>query len=110
MPMPGRYDILIYRGDACNLTLTLVDGAGVPLDTTTTTYVAQWRTTPDAVAKEDFVTVVLEPGVIRLTLSGTQTTRMASDGYWDLEQRVPLADPRTLLAGSVTITPDVTHA
>lgn len=113
MARPGRFDITAYRGDAYDLTITLTDDSTppVPLDTSTTEYFAQWRANlddPDPVF-EDFTVTVLSPGVLRVSLSSLQTTRMFATGHWDLEQRPPLTGPRTLLAGAVAVVRDVTH-
>lgn len=107
---PATYDVQAYRGDGYALAVHLEVG-GAPADVGDgTEYAAQWRPTLASDTHEDFEITPTGPGVLRLTLTGEQTTRMAITGRWDLEHRPTDGEPRTLLAGRVTITRDVTRA
>lgn len=112
--MTARYNIglrpnrSVYRGDGCLRTFIFTDG-NLPYDTSLSTFFAQWRQYPEAPDKEDFVVDFPAAGKVRISLTPAQTARMHLTGVWDLEERRPGFDDRTLVAGKFVLTPDVTR-
>lgn len=119
---PAPQDIELYRGDKFTCFFRVraqnSDGtAGDYVDLTGYVPKAQIRADPDAVAVlAEFGAVLgdqsLFPGSVLLTLLSAQTTSLTlptGGGVWDAQ--ITLAgEPRTVLAGKVTMIKDVTHA
>jgi hypothetical protein len=103
---PPRLDIRVTAGDTLTFSLTVRDTDGDPFPLIGT-LAAQARRTfrdPDPV---DF-TVTAEANVATLTLDAEQTAVMGGDWVWDVDY-TDSEGTRTLAAGSVNVTPEVTR-
>jgi len=107
--IPGRHDLLIYRGDVWAIQVQIQHADLTPLDTGDATFAAQWRPAHDSPTFEDMLVTLLDVGLFRIALTGIQTRRM-QNGIWDFEMRGDvLTDPQTLLQGDVTVRGDATQ-
>ena len=113
MSEPERRDLRLYRGDTFTLTVRLwVDMVGgVPVDLTGVTAAAEIRDVPSGALLATFG-VAITGNEINLTLpAGSWSMFPArSSAVWDLELSEPGAVVRTILAGTVAISGDVTRA
>ena len=112
MPFPSRVPpVAIYEGDDTDWPVYTFSEAGVPLDLSTYTWAAQWRTSPDAT---ESVTLTLDlteqaVGKIGVSANASQTaTMVATNGVWDL-QSTKAGIVRTWIYGATTSTKDVTR-
>lgn len=118
---PAEQDIEIYQGDTFDLFLRLKK-LTAPLtytyiDLTDAVPKAQVRATADAVGVLAEFTCALSdqvatPGGLLAVLSKVQTAALAStppDFVWDLEITFANGDVKTILAGKVTVTKQVTR-
>lgn len=122
---PGKYDLDLYQGDTFRRTFRVrarlfdTDSglwtAGDYIDLTGYTGKCQFRETVIAtdVAAELAVTILDQnatPGGISVTLTPAQATALTKAAYkWDLQLTNPAGDVSTYLAGTVTVTQEVTH-
>ena len=111
---PGTYNITLYRGDTWTADIVLTDTvSGSVLDLTGYSALAQIRATADAASAEaSFASVLTElEGKVTLTLSAAASAALTiTSGVWDLQLTDASSAVRTYLAGSVTVTPDVSRA
>lgn len=115
MTTPARYDLEVYRGDtnAWTFTLWTDEAATVPMDLTGYVAHAQVRTKPGAptVLAELAATVEL-PNTVRVDLDAEGSAALPTcGGAWDLQlTNGTTGHVRTVLAGAVHVTADVTAA
>lgn len=123
MTTPATQDITIKRGDSWDLFFRVKGRNGVGdlvyLDLTGVTPSAMIRANIDDVSPIVSITCTLAnqgtlTGGVLLRLEDTDTDGLAptTTAVWDCELKWPGAtgDRKTVLAGQVTITKDVTHA
>jgi hypothetical protein len=109
---PGTYPLELYRGDTFQWRFTLWDNPeqSDAVDLTGATVKAEIRDqTAGAVIVPLALTVTL-PNIINATLSATACQGCPTAGVWDLQVTFPGAVVRTVLAGAVRTTPDVTDS
>lgn len=117
--LPGKQDFEHYRGDTFGATVELHEKTpegeeGPVLDLTDAEVNAQLRVDedtpdPDFIA---FVATIQDPptlGRVRLALAKATTTQMSGTYKWDLQVTWPSGEDKTYLAGTFTITKDVTR-
>lgn len=118
MPLPVSKNISLYQGDSFDMKLRLrsMDSLGQPsnpIDLTGATAIAQIRDTAAASSVLTSFTITIptstEVGMVYLSLSPTQTASLTK-GVYDLQITFADNSVRTLLAGSITVTPDVSRA
>lgn len=116
---PATHDIVLYQGDTYVLEGTLSRNVGTeevpdiqPIDLTDLTLTAQIRYRPTAglVASFECSKVDAAAGQFRLELTAEESAKVVRSGVWDFETRTGV-DPvvRTWIAGTVTLTNDVTR-
>lgn len=114
MSAPGTYNLTVYRGDTLVLDVVLTDTTtGLVLDLTGYSALAQIRATADAASADASLAAVLTPaeGKVTLTLSAAASAALTiTTGVWDLQLTDGSGVVRTYLAGSVTVTPDVSRS
>lgn len=106
--MPTKADLAIYQGDDYAAVVT-VDGL---TDLAGFTAQAQIRvgpadTNPQIVVEID--TALALPNTINLVIPNEVTLRLSGTYMWDLQVTDPGGVISTLLAGIVTVTPEVTR-
>lgn len=116
--MPGKANLSIYQGDDYQLVVLFkVKATGEPLPVTGHTFKAQVR---KSTADEDgggdplaeFACMVTDGpnGTVLLELDHTQTTALTErTAAWDMQGTDTGGYVTTYLAGSVTVTPEVTR-
>jgi hypothetical protein len=113
MALPLINNITLYRGDDFSYPVTIQVG-GVALNLTGATILSQIKvTTEDATPAVSFTvgSIVAASGQFTLSLTGTQTaalTALLSGGVYDVQITLGGVNT-TYLAGSVTLTKDVTR-
>lgn len=109
--MPGKANLVLYQGDDYAAVVTVSNGGG-SLDLTGYTAQAQIRmgpadSNPQVVVEID--TSVDPPNQIGLTIPSDITGQLSGVYAWDLQVIDPNGVVSTLLAGNVTVTPEVTR-
>ena len=105
--LPSPVDLSLYQGDDFYLDLTVTNSDGSPADLTGATPKAQIRTTAaDATVLAEFVATITT-NVIHLHLTAALTAPLSGPAVWDCQITTP--DVVTLVAGTVTIRPEVTR-
>jgi len=110
--MPVSVPLKLYRGDTRVWEDTFsVDGA--PMDLTGYTFLAQIRANPDAepMAVLDVQVLDAAAGKIRRTLTATEAAKLVpGKAQWDFQITSADGYTRTVMAGGVVITADVSRA
>lgn len=111
---PGVCDLEIYQGDTFELTVTLNQPVGTPVDASTWDWAGQIRPQPgsgelladlDCEFDDDGT-----DGVIVVSLAAADTAALpAGTAAWDLQASNGGGWARTFLAGTVTVTAEVTR-
>lgn len=108
---PKRINIQAYAGDDLTFDVPVTDAAGQPVDLTGATAAAQIRATAAAPDPAVDFTVVVGADKVTLSLSAAETVTLPASAVWDCE--VTLLGPpvvvKTVAAGSITTSPDVTR-
>jgi hypothetical protein len=110
--MPGPYSLVLYRGDTAHWRFILwLDTAKTqPADLTGATAKAQIRDKPAGAVIVELVCTVELPNVVVMDLDAAASSTLPPKGVWDLQMTYASGDIVTILAGSVTVTPDVTDS
>jgi len=115
MATPGKRDISLVKGDDYTHVVTITSDGSTPIDITGRAYTAMVRrdkaTTGTAEATITCTITTAASGILTLTMSDTVTDAL-NPGYryyWDL-QEVSGSTTTTILAGTVSVLQDVTHA
>jgi hypothetical protein len=110
--MPGDYPLALYRGDSYKWDFTLWADAAktIPADLTGATAKAEIRDAP-AGATIVTMTCTISTNVVHMALSAAASAALPAAGVWDLQLTYSTSgDVTTVLAGKVTVTPDVTDS
>ena|SRR5262252_3969737 len=113
--MVGKADLALYQGDDFYQAVAFTLDDGSPFDLTGWTFASQIRQAPadtaTAVLVQLTATIYDAPGgLIELTAAHTLTEGItAGKAVWDLQGTDPAGKITTFLAGSVTITAEVTR-
>ncbi len=108
---PGEYDLLIYEGDSFRLEVLVREKkGGPPVDLTGLVALSQIRNRPGGKLIVSFTTEIPNPvdGIVVISLTADQTRVLPSKAVWDLELDGGISNRHTILAGKVTVCPDVT--
>lgn len=117
MALPAQKNITIYQGDTYELIFRLKDTNGDYVNLTGCTAKSQIRATASTgtVAAEFTATILTQSGAtlggVSLTLSAATTGALSltTPGVWDVQLTWPDNTVRTYLAGTVTLTREVTR-
>jgi hypothetical protein len=109
---PGKYDLNLYRGDSYTWQFTLWQdtAATVPVDLAGAEPAAEIRNTSAGTIYTTLVATVTAPNIVTLDLSAPECENCPAKGVWDLQLTFPNGDVRTVVAGAVTTTGDVTDS
>ena len=115
MPTPIKQNIVHYAGDTLGILIRLYDDVAKtqPSNLTGTIVTAQVRATPQSVeAEADFAVSVLN-NTITLILEPKRTREIPPSSVWDCQVDWDASNPdtnvQTVVAGSLTLQPDVTR-
>lgn len=103
--------VSIYRGDSAVIAdCTFEQPAGTPINLSSYTWRAQWRSKVESADAIDLQVVTAESTLGRLVIraSAEQTARMAGNGVWDLQGTLS-GEVRTWVRGSTILVRDVTR-
>jgi hypothetical protein len=106
-------DLGIYQGDDWAAMVTVKNADGTDADLTGYTAQSQIRTGPADQVWEisaEITCAVVPPNQISLSLTSAQTGQLEQPNYcWDLQITSPANIITTILAGNVTVQPEVTR-
>ena len=109
---PGQFPLILYRGDSRHWQFKLWKDVEKtdPVDLTGVTAKSEIRDRPGGrtvVAMECSIDL---PNIINLSLLASVSRNVPATGNWDLQLTYDTGDIVTILAGTVTVTPDVTDS
>lgn len=112
---PGTYDLIVYRGDTYRyqFTLWLDTGRTEPADLTNASAQAEIRTKPGGTLIGEMDCTITLPNIIDAVLTAEVSKLLSPKGAaWDLQisYNDPATDIKTVLAGIVAVTADVTDS
>jgi hypothetical protein len=110
---PQQASLTIYRGDTAHWTFTFWTdpGATVPYDLAGAVPKAEVRARPGTPVLATLSCAVTQPNIVDITLSAVESALLTSGtAKWDLQVTFPDATVRTIVAGPVTITADITDS
>ena len=109
---PGAYPLVLYRGDSYKwrVVIWLNTQRTQPFDLSGMATKAEIRAKPGAVKATLIGTTVTLPNIIDLYLSAQACRNLPDECVWDLQLTYDNGDVATVLAGTVTVTPDVTDS
>ena len=109
---PGAYSLTLYRGDSYHWQFTLWSDANKmqPVDLTGVTAKAEIRDRSGGSTIVPLTCTVVMPNIVNAQLTSAACTTVPAAGVWDLQLTYMNGDVTTVLAGGVTVTPDVTDS
>ena len=114
--LPDKLDLALYAGDGVIIKLTVTDNAGaqVPLTGEILAQIRASRLDTDPLAEFNYNLDDANPGLVLLTLQGTQTAALITDaaafkGVWDVQWHPENQEPITLVQGKVECDADVSR-
>lgn len=110
--MPATLPLQLYRGDTARWQFKLWADTGKtqPVDLADVTPKAEIRDKPSGTKISELVCVVELPNIINATLDPVTSRTLPAKGYWDLQLTYSSGDISTVLAGAVSVTPDITDS
>jgi hypothetical protein len=114
--MPGDYPLVLYRGDTYHWVFTLWqdEAKTIPTDLTGATAKAEIRDAPGGptiVALTCTIPAAAPHNVVDMKLIAAASATLPAAGVWDLQiTYTATGEVGTVLAGAVTVTPDVTDS
>lgn len=105
---PQTVNLVVTQGDNLSLVLTLADEDGDPFDLSGYTASAQVRQVPSGTVAATFTASIGTASDVSLALTKTQTTDLSGPLSWDCQIESG-ASRRTVVAGAVSVTPEVTR-
>jgi hypothetical protein len=109
---PGSYDLCIYRGDTGRWRFVCWQDAArtMPSDFTGAVAAAQIRDRPGGNMVTQLYCAVTDPNMVDVAVLPADSANLPPRGVWDLQLTYASSDVRTLVAGKVLVTGDVTQA
>ncbi len=108
--MPNKANLAIYQGDDYSAVVTVLSD-GAPADLTG--YLAQAQIRSSYADASPTVVVEIETAVsgnqVSLAIAAAATVALTGPYLWDLQLVWPGGPTTTILAGAVTVTPEVTR-
>jgi len=102
----------IYRGDsyAWKFTLWKDQAATIPFDLTGAVAKAEVRAKPGSPVLAVLACTVVQPNQVEVKLDAAQSGTLTGKAVWDLQLTFPDTTVKTVVAGAVTVTSDVTDS
>ena len=109
---PGSYDLCIYRGDTGRWRFICWQDAAktMPSNLTGASAAAQIRDRPGGNQVTQLYCGVIAPNTVDVAVLAADSANLPPRGVWDLQLTYESSDVRTLVAGRVLVTGDVTQA
>ena len=110
--MPSKANLAIYQGDDYAAVVTVLNGSDAPPDLAGYQAQAQIRngaadSNPDILVEIN--TSIQAPNLVNLWIPNSDTVGLSGPYAWDLQLIAPDGIISTILAGNVTVTPEVTR-
>lgn len=106
---PQTVNLVVTQGDNLSMTLNLEDEAGDPFDLSGYVASAQIRQVPSGTIAATFTASIGTASDISLSLTPAQTSILSGPLSWDCQIQIGSTGRRTLVAGAVSVTPEVTR-
>ena len=112
MTQPGKYDLSLYRGDSFEWRFQLWEDEARtdPVDLTGATVAAEFRDKSGGLTIVAFRCVVTLPNIIDVFMDAAMWAGAPATGVWDLQITFLDGEVRTVVAGKVAVTADVTDS
>lgn len=107
---PANLPLDLYRGDSFALSVTLLDQNNLPIDLTGVVAKSEIRDRPAGLLIVAFTCTITLPNIINLNLISEDSQELPPNAVWDLQLTYASGDVKTVLAGQVTVTADVTDS
>lgn len=109
---PGSFPLALYRGDSYRWSFLLwTDTAKtIAADLVGVVAKAQIRDKPAGATVINMTCAIVQPNTVTMTLDAASSQTLPLVGVWDLQLTYAEGDVATVLAGGVTVTPDVTDS
>jgi hypothetical protein len=108
----GKANLAIYEGDDFSDTITVVNPDGTTPDLTGCEAQAQIRLGPadqNPIVVVEIGITIMPPNQILLAIPNATTALMSGRYQWDLQVTATDGTIRTVVAGAVVVTPDITR-
>jgi hypothetical protein len=112
MSRPGTFNLEMYRGDTYAWRFTLYpSGLTTPVDLTGVTVKAEIRSAPGGTVYATMPCTVTLPNIIDMRFDVEMWEAWtARNAVWDMQLTYAGGEVATIIAGTVTVTPDVTDS
>jgi hypothetical protein len=107
---PANLPLYLYRGDSSLVRLKLYDSDKNPIDLTDIVAKSEIRDRPAGQIVISLECTVTLPNIIEVMLTAGNSIKLPPAGVWDLQLTYPSGEVKTVVAGQVTVTPDVTDS
>jgi hypothetical protein len=109
---PGVFDLDLYRGDSYAWSFRVWDDClrSIPADLEGSTAEAEIRDRPAGATVVPLSCSITPPNVIDVVLDPSLWATIPVGGVWDLQVTSDVGGIRTIVAGKVLVTPDVTDS
>lgn len=107
--LPDTLNLAVYAGDDVSVDLVIQDADGADADLSEARVRAQIRVRPQWPSVAGVFSSGISGNIISLLLPGSVTARLPSRCVWDCELTDATDQVTTLVAGAITVTPDVTR-
>lgn len=110
--MPQQMPLDVYRGDSYHWTITLWldDASTEPYDLTGALAKAEIRAKAGSPVLATLVCDVVPPNTVEIELPAAQSALLNGKAVWDLQLTFPDSSVKTIVAGPVVTTADVTDS
>lgn len=111
--LPQKLDLAVYRGDTFRAQFRLYNDTQQTLPADLTDVVAKAELRDKAMGSKVLATfdcVITLPNIIDISLPAATAGTLTKGGAWDLQLTYPGGDIRTVIAGKVAVTLDVTDS
>lgn len=107
---PGQYPLTLYRGDTYHWKVMVWTDADktLPADLSHATAKAQIRDRPGGRTIVTLGCVITVPNAVDVQLDAAASSKLPTQGAWDLQLSYTDGVVSTILAGRVSVTPDIT--
>lgn len=107
---PGKFDLQLYRGDsyAWRFRIWTDTAQTVPANLLGATAMAQIRDKSAGDKIVDLICTITQPNLIDVSMTPAKYSTCPPSGVWDLQITYSDGQVHTPIAGTVTVTPDVT--
>ena len=110
--LPGSYALTIYRGDTARWRFVFWADAqhSAPFDLTGATVKSEIRDKSGGAKIVPLTCTITLPNEVEVVLDAQASGLVPAKGVWDLQFTWPNGDVRTMVAGAVSVTADVTDS